>query len=63
MRLTVTLLAKTRQEFLHTFDGIASLMLCRTFLGLVILEIGERLDHKLGARTGGTCVNGRCSRP
>ena len=37
-------------------------MLCRTFLDLVVFEISERLDHKLGARTGGACqsviVNG-----
>ena len=58
MRLTVTLLAKARQEFLHTFDSIASLMLSRTFLVLVVLKIGERLDHKLGTRTGGTSSMG-----
>lgn len=45
----MTLLSETRQEFLHTFDSIASLMLCRTFLNLVVLEIRKRLDHKLGA--------------
>ena len=56
--LTVTLLAKARQELLHTFDGIASLMLSRTFLVLVVLEIGERLDHKLGTRTGGASSMG-----
>ena len=54
MWLTVALLAKARQELLHTFDSIASLVLCRTFLDLIVLEIGERLDHKLGARTGET---------
>ena len=59
----MTLLAKARQEFLHTFDGVASLMLRPTFLVLVVLEISERLDHKLGTRTSGTCqremVDGR----
>ena len=29
-------------------------MLRPTFLVLVVLEISERLDHKLGTRTGGT---------
>ena len=54
MQLTMTLLAKARQEFLHTFDGVASLMLCPTLLDLVVLEISERLNHKLGTRTSGT---------
>lgn len=52
MQLTMTLLAKAGQEFLHTFNGITSLVLCPTFLDLVILEVSERLNHKLGARTG-----------
>ena len=30
-------------------------MLCRTFLDLVVLEISEHLDHKLGARTDVSC--------
>lgn len=49
MRLTMSLFAEARQEFLHTFDGFASLMLRRALLALIILEIGERLNHKFGA--------------
>lgn len=49
----MTLLAKGRQEFLHTLNGITTLMLCRILLNLVISKINERLYHELGARTDG----------
>jgi hypothetical protein len=46
---TVPALAEPGQELLHPLDGFAALVQCSVPFELVVLEVGQGLDHESGA--------------